>query len=341
MLVTQHPVFRRFWYPVVPIARVQQGPQAFCLLGQDLVLWLDRTGRPAAALDRCRYCSARLSLGTVQDDCLQCASHGCWQLNADRKRDRIPQLSDRPVLETERTQTFRCDRRYGYVWVCLDDPISDIPEIPEAEDPRFRYIPQFYEVWNCAALRLMENSFDNAHPHFVHAQTFGLQQSPIPPAPDSFTETAEGFQMTYRLPAKNTEVQKRNLRLDEPTTVRTSQGNWFLPFTRSLKITYPNGLVHLIFTAATPISDRSIQVLQFCLRNDTEAEAKASEIVAFDRQVTLEDKVVLESTDFDVPLRLQDEQHMVSDKPGIIMRRRLAALIERDERKNVERTLRH
>ncbi|MEM6447866.1 MAG: Rieske (2Fe-2S) protein, partial [Cyanobacteria bacterium P01_D01_bin.123] len=127
----------------------------------------------------------------------------------------------------------------------------------------------------------------------------------------------------------------------EPTTVRTSQGNWFLPFTRSLKITYPNDLVHFIFTAATPISDRSIQVLQFCLRNDTEAEAKASEIVAFDRQVTLEDKVVLESTDFDVPLRLQDEQHMVSDKPGIIMRRRLAALIERDERKNVERTLRH
>lgn len=50
--------------------------------------------------------------------------------------------------------------------------------------------------------------------------------------------------------------------------------------------------------------------------------------VAFDRQVTLEDQVILESTDYDAPLTLSDEQHMPSDQPGIVMRKQLAALLK-------------
>lgn len=68
--------------------------------------------------------------------------------------------------------------------------------------------------------------------------------------------------------------------------------------------------------------------MQFCIRNDTEADAKAADIIAFDRQVVLEDQDVLESTDYDVPLDIQAEQHMASDQPGIIMRRKLAALLK-------------
>lgn len=42
MLVTQQPVLRRFWYPVVPIAELSsKAPQPFQLLGQKIVLWLD------------------------------------------------------------------------------------------------------------------------------------------------------------------------------------------------------------------------------------------------------------------------------------------------------------
>ncbi|MCL6436689.1 MAG: hypothetical protein K6T90_21260 [Leptolyngbyaceae cyanobacterium HOT.MB2.61] len=32
-----------------------------------------------------------------------------------------------------------------------------VPEISEASDRQFRCIPEFYEVWHCAGLRLMEN----------------------------------------------------------------------------------------------------------------------------------------------------------------------------------------
>ena len=326
MLVTQHPVFRQFWYPVVPIEHLHKGPQSFCLLGQRLVLWLDSVGQPAAVEDRCCHRSARLSQGKVRQGQIQCPYHG-WCFDGAGICIQVPQLPGPTIPNSYRVKAFQCDQRYGYVWVCLDTPMIDIPTIPEADAPNFRHIPEFYEVWRCAGLRLMENSFDNAHPHFVHAQTFGLQQAPVPPAPDSFTETDDGFKMTYRLSVKNSAIQKRNLQMTDGETVRISEGSWYMPFLRSLKITYPNGLIHLIFTAATPIDDKSIQLVQFCLRNDSEADAKASDIIAFDRAVTLEDKAVLEGTDYDVPLDIHAEQHMASDKPGIVMRHRLTALI--------------
>jgi hypothetical protein len=68
--------------------------------------------------------------------------------------------------------------------------------------------------------------------------------------------------------------------------------------------------------------------VQFCLRNDTEADTPRQDVIAFDRAVTLEDKRILESTDYDVPLGLSQEQHMFTDKPGIVMRKKLATLLK-------------
>ncbi|MEG4575655.1 hypothetical protein QUA56_23715 [Microcoleus sp. N3A4] len=57
-------------------------------------------------------------------------------------------------------------------------------------------------------------------------------------------------------------------------------------------------------------------------------EPKASDIIAFNRAVTLEDKQILETTDWDVPLDIAQEQQMMTDKPGIIIRRKIAALLK-------------
>ena len=70
-------------------------------------------------------------------------------------------------------------------------------------------------------------------------------------------------------------------------------------------------------------------MVQICFRNDTEKDAKAEDIIAFDRQVTLEDKDILESTEFDVSLRKTDtrEFHTVTDAPGLRIRKRLRELL--------------
>jgi phenylpropionate dioxygenase-like ring-hydroxylating dioxygenase large terminal subunit len=328
MLVTQQPVLKRFWYPVMPLAKLAEGPRSFELLGQKMVLWQDATGKPAALIDRCCHRSAKLSLGMVVEGCIRCPYHG-WSYDSTGACANVPQLKeDQPIPASYKVQSYNCAERYGYVWVCLDDsPILPIPYIPEAEDANNRLIPQFYERWECSGLRLMENSFDNSHFSFVHVNSFGDQHQPIP-ASLEVIPVEYGLIMKTQVPVVNPPLQQKNLRIAEMMTTRTNEQTWYMPFTRTLKIVYPNGLMHLIFTAATPINDRSSQIVQFCVRNDTEADAKAADIIAFDRQVTAEDKAVLESTDYDVPLSLNAEQHMTSDHPGVVMRKKLAALLK-------------
>jgi phenylpropionate dioxygenase-like ring-hydroxylating dioxygenase large terminal subunit len=177
----------------------------------------------------------------------------------------------------------------------------------------------------------MENSFDNAHFSFVHRASFGDQGHPEPAKLD-IEEHADGFLMITEVPVRNPEVQKKVLRMDSEETVRSMRGRWYMPFLRKLRITYPNGLVHSIVTAATPIDDATSQVVQFVFRNDTEADAKAADVIAFDRIVTNEDRDILESTDPDVPLdQTGIEFNMPSDRPGVLMRRMLLGALGRQQ----------
>ncbi|NET86702.1 MAG: aromatic ring-hydroxylating dioxygenase subunit alpha [Kamptonema sp. SIO1D9] len=327
MLVTKQPLFRKFWYPVIPLSELSEQPQAFELLGEPLVLWLDREGKPAAVRDRCCHRSAKLSLGKVVEGNICCPYHG-WTFNSSGICVCVPQNKHNSISPSYKVPAYRCVEKYGYVWVCLDEPLINIPDIPEAEDSEYRLIPEFYERWNCAGLRVMENELDMAHPTFVHTTTFGSEEHPIPDVME-FQETEWELHYHSVLGVENPQQQQQNLNLEETKTLRTIDGTWFVPFTVKLRIAYPNGKVHIIVNTMTPINDSASQMVQFCLRNDTEAEVKSSEVIAFDRAVTLEDKRILESTDYDVPLDVSQEQHMITDKPGIIIRRKIAALLKK------------
>lgn len=334
MLVTKQPVFQRFWYPVIPIAALSDGPKPFELLGQNIVLWLDAEGKPAAVRDRCCHRTAKLSLGKVVEGNICCPYHG-WTFNSAGTCIRVPQIKNGSISPSYKVDAYQCVERYGYAWVCLGEPLKDIPDISEAVDPEYRLIHEFYERWNCAGLRVMENELDMAHPTFVHTSTFGSEEHLVPDLME-LEETELGLYYRSVLGVTNSVQQQQNLKIEQDKTVRTLDMIWFMPFTVKLRIAYPNGLVHIIVNTMTPINDSASQMVQFCLRNDTEAETKSNDAIAFDRAVTLEDKRILESTTYDVPLDLTQEQHMFTDKPGIIIRKRIAALLK--EHGEVEQT---
>ena len=324
MLVTQQKVLRRFWYCVMPLGELEAGPTPFTLLGEHIVLWRDAQGKPAALLDRCCHRTAKLSKGFCEDGNLVCGYHG-WTYDRTGMCVRIPQYEpDVKIPSGARVQSFRCEARYGYVWVALDEPLLPIPELKEDADPGFRRIHQFYETWKCSAFRLMENSFDSAHPAFVHRRTFGNVEQPKP-VERELTMTPWGFISRHETPVINRGNAEKALRVSGETTVRKSETLWFMPFARRLGITYPNGLKHYIVTNATPNDDGTMTLVQWCYRNDREEEVPASEVVAWDRKITEEDREILESTEYDVCIdpRRRVEFHMSSDRPGLIMRERL------------------
>lgn len=327
MLVTKQPILRRFWYPVMPMTHLADGPKPFRLLDQDIVVWLTSDGSPAAIADRCCHRTAKLSRGYCEGGRIVCGYHG-WQYDRDGVVVRVPQVaSTRDHRTAMRTPAHHAEERYGYVWVALDDPLTPIPNFEEAATPGFRKIDQFYDVWNCAGLRLMENSFDMAHIAFVHRATFGDADSPTP-AKFRLTRTDDGFIMDSEVSVVNRDLQKEILNMRDDTTVRRAQAQWYMPFLRKTRITYPTGLVHAIVTAATPIDDRRSQIVQFCLRNDTEEQTSTADVIRFDHAVVEEDKYILEGTDHDVSLDPRGiEASMASDKPGLLIREMLRTLL--------------
>lgn len=324
MLVTQQKVLRRFWYCCLPIGELTDGPKPFTLLGEKVVLWLDAEGKPAAAEDRCCHRTAPLSMGMVENGCVVCPYHG-WTFDRAGRCVRIPQQNS--AGSRIGIAAYRCEERYGYVWVCLGEPLTGIPDLPEFRQQEYRFIHEFSDAWDVNVLRLIENAFDNAHFSFVHASSFGNQAQPEP-ASLTITPLEFGFVMDTVVPVRN-EALRATVRMDVDETMRTYQKTWWMPFSVLMRLSYPNGLMHIIVGMITPIDDKRLMFNQFVLRNDTEAEVPAADVIAWDRRVTSEDRALLTHCDWDVPLdvRSPDEFHMASDRPGLEVRRRLLELL--------------
>lgn len=340
MLTTRQPVFRKFWHAVLPLAMLAAGkPVPFRLLGEDIVLFLDAEGQPAALKDRCCHRTAKLSKGRCVNGALECGYHG-WTYNAAGRVIRIPQYDEGRAIPADYcTPAYRCVPKYGYAWVALEEPIAPIPEVPEFGAPGWRTIFQFYETWATSPLRALENSFDNSHFSFVHRATFGVAAQPKP-SKYELVEKDGGFYAETVIAATNPPAFHKVSGSTEPLTQRHMRNAYYLPFSRRLDIEYPSGIRHIIINCFTPIDDCHIQLCQWLFRNDTEADCPEAMLVHFDEVITREDKDILESTDPDALVdtrRRGVEYSMESDRPGMLIRKQLMELLARHGESEVHR----
>ncbi len=334
MLVTRQPIFRKFWHAVMPLSLLAEGkPVPFRLLGEDIVLFLDTQGQPAALKDRCCHRTAKLSKGRCANGALECGYHG-WTYNASGRVIRIPQYEDTRAIPADYcTPAYHCVARYGYAWVALvdvhEEPLAPIPEVPEFGAPGWRTIFQFYETWATSPLRALENSFDNSHFSFVHCATFGVAAQPKP-SKYQLVEQDGGFCAETVIDAANPPAFHRVSGSSDAITQRHMRNAYYLPFARRLDIEYPSGLRHIIINCFTPIDDGHLQLAQWLFRNDTEADCPEQMLIDFDHVITREDKDILESTDPDALVdtrRRGVEYSMDSDRPGMLIRKQLMELL--------------
>jgi phenylpropionate dioxygenase-like ring-hydroxylating dioxygenase large terminal subunit len=328
MLVTEVPAFRSFWYPLAFAEDLAGGPLARRLLGEEIVLWATDDGGAAAALDRCPHRSSRLSPGWVEAGCIVCPYHG-WQFGSGGKATHIPQLEPGlPIPPKAALHTLHCAVRYGVVWAALENPVLPIPEVPGDGDRSYRFVRQFDEVWEAAATRLMDNSFDPAHVAYVHRGTFGTPSNAQIDTPLA-ERTPTGLRLRSELEVENhmAEAQLSN-GITSTRTVRSTVSEFFAPFLRVMSITYPNGREHILVTSATPVDDTHLRLVQFAVRNDTEEETPAADVVAFDRLVTLEDQALLERTNPDYELDVTHNVHLKVDRGTLELRRIYGEIVD-------------
>lgn len=315
------PIWRRFWYPVAFDEDIDTGPLARTVLATRLVIWRAGGGEPAAAIDRCPHRDARLSTGWTCEGRIVCPYHG-WQYGAGGEVRLVPQTPEvRSFPSRFALEVVSAVSRYGVIWVCLDAPVRPIPELPDGSRDGWRMIREFDEEWGAAPARLMENSFDPAHTVFVHRATFGDTSRPDVEVP-SVERTQYGMVAKNDLSVANPDTaQVVTGERTTAMTLRRTTTEFHAPFLRVLKSTYPGGRVHQIITAATPVDNDRLRLVQWAVRNDSEHDSPACEIVAFDRKVTWEDQAVLEAISTAYSEELAANVHIKVDRPTIEIRR--------------------
>ena len=311
------PALRACRHPVAFSRDLGRAPRAAQLLDEPLVLWRDTAGTARAFSDLCIHRGTALSLGSVEGDEIVCPYHG-WRYGPDGACTLIPQLEDPTrIPKKARAKPFRCEERYGMVWVALDEPRWPLPEVPELESEEWRTVLCGPYEWRCDASRQVENFTDFGHFPFVHPGLLGDPERPVVPRHEVETD---GHVLRYEIvrpEAPNTDDFPVFANEERERPVRRNRYQLYLPYTIVEHIDWGgrDGLVY--FFASRPVSaDRCVG---YCLvARNYNLEQDPAVMQAFERTIFAQDQRVVESQRPDrVPFDLAAELHLTFDAVAV------------------------
>jgi len=305
------------WHVVANSLDIVNGDKlATQLLGQDILIWRSK-GEVHAWLDQCPHRGSKLSLGNVkEDDIVVCAYHG-WQFNSKGRCIKMPAHPGRPISERARTTQFEVKEKYGLVWVCLGEPIDDIPEFYGVDNNYHLVITGPYEVYTSAP-RAVENFLDLSHFPFIHAGYLG--EEPYTEMDDYDVEVidneihvtnATAYQPRANINSDEGVKVTYSYRVIRPLTVMLTKE----PGTQGEK---PSDLILMV---NQPVQETRT-IVWFVLAMNYGHDEPDKSFCDFQDTIFYQDKAVLESQRPQcLPLDPSAEQHQPADKSSNVYRR--------------------
>ncbi len=169
---------RNYWYPILLEDELPAGkPVGLIALGEKLVVWRDRSGEPQMLRDHCAHRGARLSVGQILDDNIQCVFHGL-RYDGSGQCKLIPwELDDSPLRDEVSVPSYRAEALGGIIWAYLGDdekfpPPPLVDEVPEEllDEDRFIWFHLPPETWTGNWLVTLDGQ-DAYHPVFLHSRS--------------------------------------------------------------------------------------------------------------------------------------------------------------------------
>lgn len=152
----------RHWHAVRLGSELRRRPLAVRLGGEDLVLFRDREGRPAALRDTCPHRGARLSCGHVDDGAVVCPYHA-WRFD----RTGAGHAPAQPDLRVA-TQAFDAAEHGGLVWLRAVGEPAPAP-LPTLDTAGFRPLGSFRRTLPAGLEAVVDNFSEIEHTPGVHA----------------------------------------------------------------------------------------------------------------------------------------------------------------------------
>lgn len=162
------------WYVAAWSDEITEELQQVILLGDNICMYRDSSGRIVALEDACPHRKLPLSKGRRKGDDVECGYHGLT-FNCAGQCVRAPGKGDIP--SNAKVHAYPVEERYGLVWVWMGNPAladaSEIFEIPEFEDPKWGMNRGKALEIDCNYLFVTDNLLDPTHVAWVHQSSFG------------------------------------------------------------------------------------------------------------------------------------------------------------------------
>ncbi|MGU7783275.1 Rieske 2Fe-2S domain-containing protein [Burkholderia sp. PU8-34] len=113
---------RRYWQPVGVSANVTSRPQMVRILGEDLVLFRDMSGRVGLLYPRCMHRGTSLYYGKVTEEGIRCCYHG-WLFDVEGNCLQQPCEPNNGLQRDKARQPwYPIEERYGIVFAYMGPP---------------------------------------------------------------------------------------------------------------------------------------------------------------------------------------------------------------------------
>jgi phenylpropionate dioxygenase-like ring-hydroxylating dioxygenase large terminal subunit len=308
------PVLVDDWHPVARVPDLDGGgPIGARLLGEDLVVW--RSGdRYFAWRDLCAHRGTRLSLGRVVDgNKLECPYHG-WTYAVDGRCVLMPAHPDQAPPARARVAEFKATSRYGAVWVTLGTGAPGLPTFELMDREGHDVLMAGPYPVHAAGPRVVENFLDVGHFPFVHEGILGDRKRP---------EIAD-----YDAEVTDEGVLAEGVKVYQPDPYGTGEGatvTYTYRVHRPLSASFIKHGEHSfgMLLSVTP-HDAVDSTAWMWMAMNYEMEGS---MIEFQDRIFAQDRPILESQRPELlPLDLQAELHLRSDRTAIAYRRWLRRL---------------
>lgn len=182
-------LLRRYWHPIGLLSDATDRPRKVRVLGEDLILFRDKSGRVGLLYPHCAHRGTSLYYGKVDEHGIRCCYHG-WQFDVQGHCLHQPcEPGGGRAREAKRQPWYPVQEQYGLIWAYMGPPERK-PALP-----RYTCLEQLGEgefleaddssiggggpqIIPCNWLQHYENLVDPFHVVILHSSFSGTQFVP-------------------------------------------------------------------------------------------------------------------------------------------------------------------
>ncbi|MCY3769045.1 MAG: aromatic ring-hydroxylating dioxygenase subunit alpha [Gammaproteobacteria bacterium] len=168
---------RRYWHPVFIAGELGDQPKLIKILGEELVLFRDRSGRYGLVHKHCPHRRASLEYGRCENRGIRCCYHG-WLFDIDGTVLDLPGEPENSRSATNVKSKMRLGaypvREYRGLLFAYLGPASETPEFPiydTFEIPEMVMTP-YAAPFECNWIQVLDAIVDPVHTAFLHHSQF-------------------------------------------------------------------------------------------------------------------------------------------------------------------------